>query len=252
MSSRLANVLESATHQGSGLVNLTRTMEMIFTNSDRVVLEADLIVTDTQEPAYLTMRLGLRSEILEDFPTYPSVRHRPFQQCDIPSLVPLIAIIASAKRLKGLHSVELAHGESATHVILTFIGEPDCGKSNLNALASAINRVMDRWSGWSAVLLGILDRDPITGPDMTGVDWREFLAGESGYVTMPGFRPMAYNERASALEAILTASRALLTSFLSGHELRHKAVTILKDWLNQLEPQPFVMTGQSEEVAEVA
>jgi hypothetical protein len=227
-------------------------MEMLYTNSDRVVLEADLMVGEADEPAYLSMSLGLRSEILNGFPMYCSVLQEPFQPCDIPSLVPLIAIIASSRRLKGLHGVELAHGEATTQVVLTFIGEPETGKSNLSALASAVNRVMDRWSGWAEVLLGILDRDPIMGSAMSGVDWREFLAGESGYITMPWFRPMTYNERAAALEAILTASRALLTSFLSPREMKNRAVGILQDWLNQLEPQPQVMTGRVEELVEVA
>ncbi|RLI58299.1 MAG: hypothetical protein DRP09_00760 [Candidatus Thorarchaeota archaeon] len=252
MSTRLANVLESLSQEERGLVDVTRTMEMLYTNSDRVVLDADLMVCDVDEPAHFSMRFGLRSEILSDFPRYAVVAPNPFVPCDIPSLVPLIAIEASSRRLKGLRGVEIEQAGESNQVTLTFIGEPDVGKSNLSQLASAVNRVMDRWKGWTSVLLSILDRDPVMGPEMSGVDWREFLAGESGFITMPWFRPMTYSERARALESVVTTSRALLASFLSLGEMRRNIVVELLNWLEHLEPQLHVTTGRVEETVEVA
>lgn len=252
MSSRLADVLESVVADDAGIINLSRTMEMVYTNSDRVVLSAELLYLTDSEPAYMEMRVGLRSEILVGFPTFSSITECRFRTADIPSLVPLVAIVASKRRLKGIHDIRFEVNEESTHVVITFVGKAGRTRSCLSDLASSMNRVMDRWSGWSEVLLSILDRDPVLGERMTGVDWREFLAGEGGYVTMPWFRPMTYAERASALESIVTASRALLTSFLSPHEMRHDEVRSLQTWLSVLEPQSRVITTNLEHVTEVA
>ncbi|TFF84670.1 hypothetical protein EU524_00610 [Candidatus Thorarchaeota archaeon] len=252
MSSKLADVLESVVADDSGVIDLTRTMEMIYTNSDRAVLSADLLYLGDTEAAYMEMRIGLRSEILVGFPTYFNVGESRFRTADIPSLVPLVAIIASRKRHRGIHDVQFLVNEDSTHVVVTFIGKPDQTKSSLSNLASSMNRVMDRWNGWCEVLLSILDRDPVLGEKMTGVDWREFLAGEGGYVTMAWFRPMTYAERANALDSIVTASRALLASFLSPHEMKHEEVQSLQKWLSALEPQPHVISGNVEHVTEVA
>lgn len=252
MSSRLADVLESVAAQDSGIIDLSRTMEMVYTNSDRVVLSAELLYLGESEPAYMEMAVGLRSEILAGFATYCYVPQQLFRPADIPSLVPLVAIIASMRRLKGIKRVELNEADQSTIVTLTFVGTPERTTSSLSDLASSMTRVMDRWSGWCEVLLSILDRDPVLGERMTGVDWREFLAGESGYVTMPWFRPMTYAERASALDSIVTASRALLASFLSPHEMKHEIVRSLQGWLAALEPRPHVITGRIEQATEVA
>jgi hypothetical protein len=252
MSSRLANVLEAVVADDSGAIDLSRTMEMVYTNGDRVVLSADLQYSGDSEPAYMSMRIGLRSEILSGFQTYSCLSRSRFRTADIPSLVPLVAIIASRRRLKGIHEIQFVVNDDATHVMMTFVGKAGHAKSNLSDLASSMNRVMDRWSGWCEVLLSILDRDPILGERMSGVDWREFLAGEDGYVTMPWFRPMTYSERASALDSIVTASRALLTSFLSSKEMKHEEVRSLQTWLSALEPQTKVISGNIEQVTEVA
>lgn len=73
MSSRLADVLESVVADDAGIINLSRTMEMVYTNSDRVVLSAELLYLTDSEPAYMEMRVGLRSEILVGFPTFSSI-----------------------------------------------------------------------------------------------------------------------------------------------------------------------------------
>jgi hypothetical protein len=63
---------------------------------------------------------------------------------------------------------------------------------------------------------------------------------------------MTYSERASALDSIVTASRALLTSFLSPHEMKHEEVRSLQAWLSALEPQPRVISGNLDQITEAA
>ena len=249
MSLRLKEAFESVIGRDDEFIEMTQTMAMVFTDKDRTVLEAKLKHTGPDDPAYLVMRVGLRSEILKGFPRFSKEREGRYLPCDIPSLVPVIGIMSSA-RMKGLEGTIICEHEPSgtTHVIFTFKGEADT-RNNLDDLAARVMRVMERWRGWTDVLLHILDRDPNVGN--WSVDWREFLAGESGFVTMPWFSPMSLAERTEALDSIVNACRALLTSFLTPQEMRSELVLDLLEWLDTVEPQPAVSSVELPHVTEV-
>ena len=239
MSLRLTETFGSVISSGDEFINMTLLMSVNFTDADRTVLESKLRYTTPEEPAYLAMRLGLRSHILDPFPKFSTEKHGKYLPCDIPSLVPAICVIASS-RMKGLDgSVICANRSNAPdHIVLTFKGEGDLKRTNIQNLAISVHNVMERWKDWTEVLLRILKTDPILG--YWDIDWREFLAGESGFLTMDWFPQMPYRDRADALESIVTASNTLLASFLSPTEKRNILVTELQEWLNNITPQAEV------------
>lgn len=241
MSLRLAEALESAIVTGEEFVNVTQLMAVHFTDADRTVMESRLRYTSQEEPAYLAMRIGLRSQILKGFPKFSNEQNGKYLPCDIPSLVPAICIMVSS-RMKGLDGSIICDHETdePTHVVFTYKGEGTLERSNLDHLASSVNYVMERWKGWTDMLLNILTRDPKVGN--WEIDWREFLAGESGFTTMPWFTPMSFTDRVDALESIVNAGLALLSSFLSPAEMANKLIVELHEWLRAIEPQVDVVS----------
>ena len=68
-------------------------------------------------------------------------------------------------------------------------------------------------------------------------DWRELLAGESGFVTMNWYKPLDLEMRTIALDKISLASKALLQSVLSRTQFENYWVQQLMGWLDTLQPQ---------------
>jgi hypothetical protein len=236
LSLRLAETFQSVINGADEFIDVTLLMAFNFTDADRTVVESKLRYTTPDEPAYLALRIGLRSQILKGFARFSEEKSGRYLPCDIPSLVPAICIMVS-HRMKGLDGSIICDHETTnpTNVVLTFKGEADHRRSNLDNLAVGVNNVMERWKGWTDVLLSILSRDPRVGD--WEIDWREVLAGESGYVTMPWFVPMSYADRTDALDSIVSASYALLTSFLSPAERRNRLVIELQEWLRTIKPR---------------
>ena len=70
---------------------------------------------------------------------------------------------------------------------------------------------------------------------------REFLAGETGYVTMPWYSPIELSNRAVVLDRIVEAAKAFLASVLTKQQSNHPQILLLKKWLHELKPQPDVI-----------
>lgn len=231
-----------AAHQEAkvqGMVDVTLPLQVMFNSADRTILKARLRYHSHDRDANLILIVGLRSEILSPFPRFDTERKGRYLPCDIPGVVPGLALMASSIN-NGLALSAIAK-DDATRLVLVFEGLSGKKGGSLKALSAAIRNFMLRWTEWTDVLLGIIRRDPIVGS--WDLDWREFLAGESGFITMHWFRPMTYSERELALQRVLIASKALLASVLSGNKLRDPMILGLKEWLDDLEPLPEVVCG---------
>ncbi len=214
-------------------IDVTVYLQMMFENSDRHISRATL-----RDGKSLVIVAGLRSEILSPFPRYKDVHTGTFNQCDILGLVPAIALIVE-QRDKTL-AASAVERDNASRVILVFEG------NSVEVLGRNIWRFMNRWDSWTQVLVNILERDlPIQ------MDWREFLAGESGYVTMDWYKPLDYDMRTKALDTTTLASKALLQSVLNRSQFENYWIQELVTWLNGLQPQQHV-EGTFEMMEEVS
>lgn len=220
-------------------VDVTLPLQLIFSNSDRSIVTAKLRQSGLERDVSLVMIVGLRSDILSPFPKIIRDLKGRYQPCDIPGLVPGLAqIVVSANRGLILSAISR---EEVTRFILVFEGQAKRKGGSIKALSSVITAFMRRWSDWSEVLLGIIQRDPIVGA--WPVDWREMLAGESGFTTMPWYAPLCYADREVAIQRITVASQALLASVLNTSQLKDPIIVGLKTWLRALSPLPQVVSS---------
>ena len=250
MISQLEEQLEAASKGGKahGTVDVTLPLQVMFSNTDRTVIKANMRYNGPERNASLVMIIGLRSDILSPFQKFESDSKGQYQPCDILGLVPGLALLASSHN-RGL-SLSAISREDATRFILVFEGLADRKGGSLKALSSSIRIFMKRWTEWTDVLLGTLKRDPVIGHWST--DWREMLAGESGFVTMPWHSPLPYSEREVGLQRVVIASRALLASVLNSNQLKVPLIAGLRDWLDNLRPLPEVIAStQISEEAEI-
>ena len=224
-----------------GTADVTLPLQIMFSNSDRTIIKAHLRYSGPDRDANLIMIVGLRSDILAPFQKFDSGAKGKYQPCDIPGLVPGLALLASSTN-NGLVLSAISRDE-ATRFILVFEGLSERKGGSLKALSSSIRTFMRRWTEWTEVLLGTLKRDPVVG--IWGVDWRELLAGESGFVTMPWHQSLSYQDREIGLQRVVIASKALLASVLSNTQLKTPMISGLKDWLNSLRALPEVVGGAS-------
>ena len=248
MISQLEEQLEAASSGigFQGTVDVTLPLQVLYSNTDRSVIQGRLRYSGPARDAQLVMIVGLRSEILAPFQKFESKGKGQYQPCDIPGLVPGLALLASSPN-NGLVLSAISR-EDTTRFILVFEGLAERKGGSLKALASAIRIFMKRWSEWTDVLLGTLKRDPIIGSWKT--DMRELLAGETGFVTMAWHTPLSYAEREVSLQRVTIASKALLASVLNSTQLKVPMIAGLQDWLNNLRPLPEVISSVqvSEEV----
>ena len=227
-------------------VDVTLILQVMFNSSDLSVITGKLRYNGHDRDTDLVMVVGLRSDILSPFQKINTIQKGRYQPCDIPGLVPGLAQLA----LSASNGVILSaiSREEVTRFILVFEGLAKRRGGSLKALASVVTAFMKRWTDWTDVLLGTLKRDPIVGD--WDIDWREMLAGESGYATMAWFTPLTYSDREAGLQRIVAASQALLVSVLSTGQLKDPMIAGLKDWLVSLRPLPQVASSiqVSEEV----
>ncbi|MFW9956667.1 MAG: hypothetical protein ACFFCT_01235 [Candidatus Odinarchaeota archaeon] len=227
-------------------VDVTLALQVMFSNTDRSIITAKLRYDGPERDANLILIVGLRSDILAPFERVNFERKGRYQLCDIPGLVPGLALLAQSAN-NGVVLSAISR-EEVTRFILVFEGLAERKGGSLKALSSAVTTFMKRWTEWTDVLLGILARDPVVG--FWNIDWREMLAGETGFATMPWFAPLSYSDRAIGLQRIVIASQALLSSVLTVSQLKDPMILGLKDWLASLRPLPQVMSSVqvSEEV----
>lgn len=227
----------AAASKGHGTSDVTLPLQIMFSNSDRTIIKAHLRYSGPERDASLVMIVGLRSDILSPFQKFETGIKSKYQPCDIPGLVPGLALLASSPS-NGLVLSAISR-EDATRFILVFEGLSERKGGSLKALSSAVRMFMKRWTEWSEVLISTLKRDPVVG--MWETDFRELLAGESGFVTMPWHQFLSYTDRAIGLQRVVIASKALLVSVLNKNQLKAPMITGLKEWLDNLRALPEVV-----------
>jgi hypothetical protein len=235
--------------KGQGMIDVTLPLQVMFSNTDRTVLKARLRFHGPDRDASLIVFVGLRCDILSPLQRFESERKGRFVPCDIPGIVPGLALMVTSINT-GLTLSAIAKDE-ATRLVLVFEGLAERKGGSLRSLSASVRNFMQKWSNWTEVLLTTVQRDPIISG--WNIDWREFLAGESSFITMNWFKPMTFAEREIALQRVVVASRALLASVLSSSQLRDPMILGLKDWLENLEPLPEVISEVqvSEEEVEI-
>lgn len=230
-----------------GTVDIAGPLQVMLDNSDRCIIRAKLRYHGPDSSSWLALTVGLRSQILSPFSRFESGRDQ-YLPCDIPGLVPALALTV-AHQDNGLAVSAIAH-DTCTHLVFVFEGDASAKGGSLRSLATSMWSFMKRWADWTDVLLATANRDSAVAE--WGLDWREFLAGESGFVTMPWFRPMSYSDRALGLERVVAASKSLLVSVLSQTQMEDPVIGTLTSWLDQLTPLVEVVGGmEGAEEAEV-
>lgn len=229
--SRLEQILEASLDQEGPEKDLTMSFQMEYNTPDRSIIRARM-VTDQR----IIVTIGLRSAVLEPFERFHKPSDGEFLACDIPGLIPAVAVILR-NQSRGVAEGTIER-DATTRVMLAFESERSVEDNGLRELASTITCTMRQWSEWTNVLLGTLDRDPVVGD--WEIDWREFLAGEAGFVTMPWFRSLGFEDRKTALSRTILASEALLISVLNRKQLIDPVAMQVRDWMKLLSPQPHV------------
>lgn len=219
------------------MVDVTRLLDVLYTCEDRTIRKAYLL----RGPMLLII-CGLRSDILDGFKRFLPYEDEDLRPCDIPGIVPLFALM-SAEAGKALALSAFQHQDAHVRVVLGIESED----GSIQSIASRLSHLMNRWTEWTDVLLDIVEKDPATNNWL--LDWREFLAGESGFFTMAWYNALPYEKRLTALDRIVMASEALLNSVLSREQLSTDRIQRLRTWLRDLEPLPHVF-GYATDAAE--
>ncbi len=244
----VSNVIRNLTEQFSeacdsqptiaGMLDVTNYMQVSFNSEDWTIIRARLgRPSEGKRAPILVLVIGFRSEMLRPFGQV-RLRSGDYLPCDIPGLVPGLAAVVDGRH-RGLVANALVRGD-VTRMVLVFEGKvSQSSRKALRSLATSVYRFFTTWREWRQVLLATVERDPVVSE--WPLDWREFLAGESGFVVMPWFRPMSYSERATAMDRVVLAARALLASVLSQEGLEDPLVVSLQRWLDDLTPLPQVL-----------
>ena len=229
--SRLEQILEASIDQEGPEKDLTMSFQMEYNTPDRSIVRARM-VTDQS----IVVAIGLRSAILEPFERFHVPSDGEFLACDIPGLIPAVAVMLRNQN-RGVAAGTIERN-STTQITLVFESEKSVKDNGLNNLASAITCTMRQWGEWTNVLLGTLDRDSVVGD--WEINWREFLAGEAGFVTMPWFKSLGFQDRKIALSRTVLAAEALLISVLNRKQLIDPVALQVRNWMKSLRPQPHV------------
>jgi hypothetical protein len=182
------------------------------------------------------MTLGLRSTFLDVFDVFEerNIPKSMFMPCDVFGLVPIVGLMCTKLNI-GLEAGAIDQRDSGTYAILTFVGRSQGRVSWEKDLAQKVSRFMKQWTKWVEVLENILGNDLAVGD--WDVDWREFLAGVTGYTPMPWFPALTVNEWSTGIESITSAAKALLVSVLNHAELTSDPiVNDVLSWLDQMRP----------------
>mgnify|MGYP000734073575 CR=1 FL=1 len=222
----------------AGMVDVTQYMQVAFNAQDFGIVRARLKGPgENGQPPILVVVLGFRSEMLRPFGQLP-LRSGDYLPCDIPGLVPGLAAVVHCHD-KGLVANAIVRGDVPRLILVFEGGSTKTARQALRSLATSVYRFFTTWNEWCGVLLSAIERDPIVGA--WDLDWREFLAGESGFVVMPWFRPMSYTDRVTALERVVIAAQALLASVLTSEGLADPLILGVRRWLDGLTPLPQVL-----------
>ncbi len=209
-----------------GVADVTMLLQSAFCDAHHNIRRAEL-----HPGPFLTAIVGLRSSILEPFERF--VDHDPidYMPCDIPSLISGVALILTQvdEGLTGGAIIRANH----TAVALMFEA-PD-----LQHLADTVERVMVRWQEWTNTIMEALKQEPVNGD--WNIEWNEFLAGESGFITMNWFKIMDRESRMTALRRVAEAAKMLLTSVLTRSQLGTPLVRDFVTWLDSLTPLPEII-----------
>ncbi|MBD3406872.1 MAG: hypothetical protein GF411_12215 [Candidatus Lokiarchaeota archaeon] len=225
----------------SKMIDVTSTLQMIFNNSDRSIIKARLRYEGPDNDSWIVVILGLRSSILEPFNKFTRISKNQYLPCDIFGLVPCIAQLVRFE--SSGPSLSAVAKDDVTRIVLVFEGDSSARSGCINSLATRLWRFMKRWDEWTSVLMNILEKDQYIGD--WDINWRELLAGESGFVTMPWFSPLHYDDRVLALSRIVISSKALLTSVLNERQMSDPLIRGLINWLENLEPLSRIVSAPS-------
>ncbi|MHA1770716.1 MAG: hypothetical protein ACTSYL_08810 [Candidatus Thorarchaeota archaeon] len=214
----------------AGMTDVTKHLQISFNSADCNIVRA-LLQADSERPV-LVLVIGFRSEMLMPFTQTHFRAVGEYLPCDIPGIVPGLAAVINHQG-KGITANAVVRGD-VTRLVLVFEGKASHRESPMTSLVTGLYRFFKSWMDWSSVLLSIINNDPVIGE--WSLDWREFLAGESGLMTMPWFSPLTYTERSIALERIVLASKALLSSVLSEEQADDPMIRYLDRWMTYLRP----------------
>ncbi|TXT55230.1 MAG: hypothetical protein BAJATHORv1_40140 [Candidatus Thorarchaeota archaeon] len=240
LESQLTHICKDSGYS-SKMIDATSILQMAFNNPDRNIIKARIKYSGQNEKTWIVVIVGLRSSVLQPFNKFTNIASGQYSPCDIFGIVPCIAQLVRFESTGP--SLSAIVKDDVTRIVLVFEGDSEARLGPINSLATRLWRFMKRWDEWTEVLLGILERDQYVGD--WELNWRELLAGESGFVTMPWFSPLHYDNRVLAMARIVTASKALLTSVLSGQQMSDSMITGLLDWLENLEPLPRIESAPS-------
>jgi hypothetical protein len=231
---------------GLGMVDVTLPLQVLFNSFDRNIAKARLRVDDGRDEALLVVVIGMRSEILSVFEKERRGASSAYLPCDMIGLTPALASVLVGQG-NGVLANAIAR-DDVTRLVIVFRGTAGHQTTRFSSLASAVYQFFKRWDDWTRVIMGTLGADPVAVT--SDFDWREFLAGESGYVIMPWFSPMGYVDRRRCLSRVVTACRALLNSVLSQEQIEDPLIAGFQDWMKKLEPlvQVTSYTHMHEEV----
>ncbi len=174
----------------------------------------------------IIIRAELMSSLLSAFPRFAE-SDGMFTPADLLAVVPVTAIIVEDR----IPELEMCVLEKATgaYLLLGFSGE------STDNLALAIWRVLKRWENLAAVLYKTIERSyPLE------IDWREFLSGESGFVTIKAHRSLTHTERKRALNNVCLACASLLRSVLDDTAWSDSRVRRLISFMANLQAQEDV------------
>ena len=149
----LAHLIEQAEDKTS--VDATLLVQMMFEDADRHYASAKVIGGKT-----LLLVVGLRSEILEPFPMFTNKHVGEYSPCDIPALVPAIALMASEEQNDD-SCFMIENEETHTRLIIGFEGD------DILTVTRSATRFIDCWTKWRDVLLNILEKEALFD-----IDWR--------------------------------------------------------------------------------
>jgi len=204
-------------------------LQSLVTNSDRILLSAELDIGPR-----LKLVVGLRSSILESFERFVDFDVSSHMPCDIPGFVTGLSLLTSGKKLGIVDGAVSDCGPGR----ITLIFESE----TMGELSRKVCSAILKWNSWLEIMLDALNHEPIDGE--WSFEWPEYLAGESGYVTMDWYQSIPDEARYVALNHLIGVSTSVLRSLLSTRQYSRKVVREFIEWLESLEPLPYIVGYQ--------
>jgi hypothetical protein len=206
--------------------DITFYLHPVVTNSDRILKHAEL-----QFGPRVELVLGLRSSILDSFERFLPLEGEHHLPCDVPGLTIGLALLIVGRRFGIIHG-SISNGGLGE---LRFVFENE----NMQELSIQIQKAFSSWNSWLVLMMDALQQEPIDGN--WSFEWREFLSGESGYVTMDWYQSIPDGVRGIALNHLVQTSKSVLRSLLSTRQYAEKDVLDFIIWLESIKPLPFVV-----------